>query len=155
MALLAIGLFGIHRHYRGVLGRLGRVGACVAVGGLAAGALAGVFIGIAEPTNGIDMRDGLWLPLTHTPGLVGILLGSLLFGAALTQARVLPRRATAPVLAAAALFVLAAFAPIGEGGFMGLPALISFAWAWTGYTVVTRSSAKRSSTTSWRRGQTY
>ena len=143
MALLAFGIFGMYRHYRDVLGPLGRVGAYLAVGGLAAEALGGMCVGIAEPTTGVDIVTVSGFRSSTHAGLVGILLGSLLFGAALTQKRVLSRRATAPVLAAIGLFILAAFAPIGEGGFMALPALISAAWAWTGYTLVAHSEVAR------------
>ncbi len=142
MGLLAVGIAGIYRHHRGAAGRLGRVGAYLGAGGLGAEAAAGACIALVEPLTGLDSRSGLWMPLTHLPGLVGIAFGSLLLGVAMLRARVLPRQATVPLMITVAMFFALMFGPIGEAQRLALPALPSLGWAWLGYTLLAPLAAR-------------
>jgi hypothetical protein len=143
MGLLALGIAGIYLNYRGMPGRLGRVGTYIAVGGLGAEAIAGALIAAGEPLTGIDSRSGLLQAFTHAPGLIGILFGSLLLGIAMLRAHVLPRRATAPFMTAVAAVFVLTFCPIGDPLRLALPALISLGWAWIGCTLLTGETRPR------------
>ena len=133
MGPLALGIAGAYGHYRRRLGRLGRVGAYVAAGGIGLEALAGIFIAIAEPSTGIHTEDGIAMGLTHGPGVVGNFLGGLLFGVALLRAETLPRRVAVPFAALAIGGLLMMFAPIGEGPRLFLTAVVALAWTWLGF----------------------
>lgn len=136
MGPLAVGIAGISRRYRDRLGRLGRIGAYVAAGGLGSEALAGVIIAVVEPVTAIDFMEGILMPLTHGPGVLGNLLGGLLFGIALIRGDALPRVGVAPFMALTAVATLAMFVPIGEAPRLVLPAVIALGWAWLGLMIL-------------------
>ncbi|MDP9380948.1 MAG: hypothetical protein M3Q29_12535 [Chloroflexota bacterium] len=137
MALLTVGILALYRAQRHAFGKLGKVGAYLALFGYGYGAVGSLIIVPAELIFRINTGEGPLDFVAHFPGFFPQLIGSLLFGIATARAAVLPRAAALVLAIGAPLQFL--LGPLGASQPVLLIAMLAVCsgWGFLGHALAT------------------
>lgn len=142
-AALLLGLGGLYVAQSDRFGLVGEAGYSIAFAGYAVAVLCSLLIAVAVWTAGPE-NVPRWLGATANLAVLAVIFGSVLFGVATLQAKILPRGGALLLIFGPLLLVVMLLVGVRDVRLFTLPsALFGAGWAWLGYDLPVAFRRKR------------